>query len=242
MAAKYWPGQDAIGRRFRQGGPDRPWITVVGIVGNVRHNGVTTEIKPKFYRAFDQWHLSSGNPLRNMTLVVRTERDPAELIGPIRGRIRQLDANLPIAAVRTMDDVVSTSIATPKLTSGVLSVFGLLALLLAAVGIYGVQSYIVSQRRQELGIRLAIGAGRGRVLGMVLSNGLSLAAAGVLLGLGAAAVVLPIFASLLYGVAPFDAATFLVTPVVLIGIAAVAAAIPAWRASRLDPVQAIREI
>jgi putative ABC transport system permease protein len=123
-----------------------------------------------------------------------------------------------------------------------LSVFGLLALILAAVGIYGVLSYIVSQRRHELGIRLAIGAGRARVLGMVLSSGLSLAAAGVLLGLGAAALVLPIFASLLYGVAPFDAATFVVTPVVLIGIAAVAAAIPAWRASRLDPVQAIREI
>ena len=241
MAAKYWPGQDALDRRFRQGGPDRPWITVVGIVGNVRHNGVTSEIKPKFYRAFDQWHLSTGNPIRNMTLVVRSSQDPSALIGPVRGRIRQLDANLPIAAIRTMDDVVATSIATPRLTSGVLSVFGVLALLLAAIGIYGVLSYVVSQRRQELGIRLAIGAGRQRVLGMVLSNGLSLAAAGVALGLAGAALVLPIFASLLYGVAPYDLATFVVTPVVLLAIAAIAALIPAWRASRLDPMRAIRE-
>jgi predicted permease len=241
MAAKYWPGQDAIGRRFRMGGPDRPWITVAGIVGNVRHNGVTTEIKPKFYRAFGQWHLSSGNPARNMTLVVRTAGDPGTLAGPVRARIRQLDANLPIAAVRTMDDVVGTSIATPRLTSGVLSVFGVLALLLAAIGIYGVLSYVVSQRRQELGIRLAIGAGRQRVLGMVLSSGLTLAAAGIALGLGVAALVLPIFASLLYGVAPYDVATFVVTPVVLIGIAAIAALVPAWRASRLDPMRAIRD-
>jgi putative ABC transport system permease protein len=241
MAAKYWPGQDAVGRRFRMGGPDRPWITVVGIVGNVRHNGVTSEIKPKFYRAFDQWHLSTGGPMRNMTLVVRTSGDPGVLTGPVRGRIRALDANLPIAAIRTMDDVVATSIATPRLTSGVLSVFGVLALLLAAIGIYGVLSYVVSQRRQELGIRLAMGAGRRRVLGMVLSNGLLLAGIGVGVGLAIAALVLPIFASLLYGVAPYDVATFLVTPIVLIAIAAIAAVIPAWRASRLDPMRAIRE-
>jgi putative ABC transport system permease protein len=241
MAEKYWSGQDALGRRFRMGAPERPWITVVGIVGNVRHNGVTTEIKPKFYRAFDQWHLSTGNPMRNMTLVVRTRQDPSSLIASVRGRIRALDANLPIAAIRTMDDVVATSIATPRLTSGVLSVFGILALLLAAIGIYGVLSYVVSQRRQELGIRLAIGAGRSRVLGMVLSGGLTLAAAGVALGLAAAALILPIFASLLYGVAPYDVATFVATPVVLLGIAAVAAVIPAWRASRLDPIRAIRE-
>ena len=113
MATKYWAGQDPIGRRFRMGGPDRPWITVVGIVAHVRHNGVTAEVKPKFYRAVGQWHLASGNPARNMTLVVRATGDPASRVAPSRARIRALDGNLPIAAIRTMDDVVGTSIATP---------------------------------------------------------------------------------------------------------------------------------
>jgi len=242
MAAKYWAGQDALGRRFRMGGPDRPWITVVGIVGNVRHNGVTAEIKPKFYRALDQWHLSSGNPARNMTLVVRTPGDPLALVAPIRARIRALDGNLPIAAIRTMDDVIGTSIATPRLTGRVLSVFGLLALTLAAIGMYGVLSYVVSQRRQELGIRLAIGAGRSRVLRMVLSSGLLLAIEGLAAGLAVAALVLPSLSGLLYGVEPFDPTTFLVTPAVLLVVATAAAAIPAWRAARVDPIRAIREV
>ena len=241
MAAKYWAGQDPIGRRFRMGGPNRPWITVIGIVGNVRHNGITSEIKPKFYRAFDQWHLSSGGPARNMTLVVRTNGDPLQLSGPVRGRVRQLDANLPIAAVRSMDDVVATSIATPRLTGRVLAVFGGLALLLSAIGIYGVLSFVVSQRRQELGIRLAMGAGRGRVMSMVLSSGVILAVAGLVVGLGIAALVLPLLSGLLYGVEPFDVATFVVTPVVLLVIATVAATIPAWRAARLDPMRTLRE-
>jgi predicted permease len=241
MAAKYWPGQDPIGRRFRMGNPQRPWITVVGVVGDVRHNSITAEIKPKFYRAFDQWHLSSGNPARNMTLVVKTSGDPLALAGPIRARVRQLDSNLPVAAVRSMEEIVGTSIATPRLTGRVLAVFGALALLLASVGIYGVLSYVVSQRRQELGIRLAMGAGRMRVLGMVLRSGLTLAAAGLAAGLGLAALALPALSALLYGVAPFDPTTFVVTPIVLLGIAVVAAGIPAWRAARLDPIKAIRE-
>jgi putative ABC transport system permease protein len=242
MAAKYWAGQDALGKRFRMGGPNRPWITVVGIVANVRHNGITSEIKPKFYRAFDQWHLSSGGPARNMTLVVRTGGDnPIALAGAVRARIRRLDASLPIAAVRTMDDVIATSIAAPRLTGRVLSVFGALALILAAIGIYGVLSYVVSQRRQELGIRLAIGAGRRRVLGMVLASGLSLAVIGLVAGLGVAALVLPALSTLLYGVDPIDRMTFMITPAVLLVVAVAAASIPAWRASRIDPIRAIRE-
>jgi putative ABC transport system permease protein len=242
MAARYWAGQDPLGRRFRMGGPDRPWITVVGIVANVRHNGVTAEVKPKFYRAFEQWHLSSGNPARNMTLVVRATGDPMSQVAPIRARIRALDGNLPIAAIRTMDDVIGTSIATPKLTGRVLSIVGLLALTLAAIGMYGVLSYVVSQRRQEFGIRLAIGAGRRRVLGMVLSNGIVLAVLGLGAGLAVAAVVLPFLSGLLYGVEPFDPVTFLVTPAVLLVVATIAAIIPAWRATRVDPIRAIREV
>ena len=210
MARKYWAGQDPIGRRFRMGGgnTERPWITVVGIVGNVRHNGVTAEIKPKFYRAHGQFQQSTGNPARNMTLVLKTSGDPYALAAPVRREIRALDANLPIAAVQTMQNVVDASIATPRLTGGLLALFAGLAVLLAAVGIYGVLSYVVSQRRQEIGIRVAIGAGRSHVLGLVLRSGLALTGTGIALGLVAAAMTTRLMTSLLHDVTPLDPITF----------------------------------
>jgi predicted permease len=240
MAQKYWPNESPLGRRFRMGGPDRPWITVVGVVGNVRHNGVTSEIKPKFYRAHGQFHLSSGNPARNMTLVVKTTGDPLLLIRPVRAHIRALDADLPIAAIRSMQDVVDTSIATPRITGWVLATFASLAMLLAAVGIYGVVSYAVSQRRQEIGIRIAMGAGSGRVVSLVLRSGLAHATAGIAIGLGAAAVTSRLIGSLLHGVEPMDPATFVLSPLALLVVSTFAILIPAWRATRVDPARAMR--
>jgi putative ABC transport system permease protein len=215
-------------------------ITVVGIVGNVRHNGVTAEIKPKFYRAHGQFHRSSGGPARNMTLVVKTAGDPALLIGPVRGHVRTLDNDLPIAAIRPMQDVVDTSIATPRLTGWLLGVFATLALALAAVGVYGVLSYVVSHRRQEIGVRIAMGAGPGRVLGLVLRGGITLALAGVVIGLALAALGTRLVGALLHGVEPLDPLTFVVAPVVLLLVAIGASLIPAWRATRVDPAQAMK--
>jgi predicted permease len=240
MAQKYWAGQDPIGRRFRMGGDNRPFITVVGVVGNVRHNGVTAEIKPKFYRAHGQFHRSSGGPARNMTLVVKTGGDPALLIGPVRGQVRALDNNLPIAAIRPMQDVVDTSIATPRLTGWLLGVFATLALALAAVGVYGVLSYVVSHRRQEIGVRIAMGAGPGRVLGLVLRGGIALALTGVVIGLGLAALGTSLVRALLHGVEPLDPLTFIVAPLVLLLVAIGASLIPAWRATQVDPAQAMK--
>jgi len=240
MAQKYWPGQDALGRRIRQGGRDRPWITVVGIVGNVRHNGITGEIKPRFYRAFGQWHRSSGGPARNMTLVVKTTGEPSALVQAVRAEIRRLDANLPIAAIQTMQDVVDRSIATPRLTGTLLASFAGLALLLAAVGIYGVLSYVVSQRRQEIGIRMAIGAAPSRVLRLVLRQGIVYAGIGAALGLAGSVLAARLLSSLLHGVEPMDPATFVAAPAVLVVVAAVASLLPARRATRVDPMQAMR--
>lgn len=239
MAEKYWPGQQALGRRFRQGDPSRPWITVVGIVANVRHNSVTAEVKPKFYRAFAQWHRSSGNPATSMTLVIKARQDPAALAGPVRDVIRRIDASLPVAAVRTMDEVVGRSIATPRLTGALLTVFAALGLGLAALGIYGVLSYVVRLRRQEIGIRLAIGATPARVLGGVVRQGVAYAAAGAVLGTLGAAAASQLLEGLLHGVTPLDPATFIATPLLLMLVAGAASLIPGWRATRVDPVRAM---
>lgn len=240
MARRYWPGVDPIGLRFRQGGESRPWISVVGIVRDVRHNGVTAPIKEKFYRPHSQFHRSSGSPIRNMTLVVKTAGDPMALAAPLRAAVRALDPTLPVAAVRPMTDVVAAAMATPRLTSGLLAVFAALAVALSAVGIYGVLSYLVSQRSQEIGIRMAIGADRAQVLRHVMAGGLRLSLIGILLGSAAALALARFAASLLHEVRPHDPATFVAVPLLLLALALVASYLPARRATRVDPLAALR--
>jgi putative ABC transport system permease protein len=241
MAQRYWAGRDPIGRRFRIGGrDDRPWVTVVGIVGAVRHNGVTEVVKEKFYIPHTQWHRSVGNAIRSMTLVLRSDGDPGELAAPVRQMIRQMDPNLPVADVRSMEDVVGSALSTPRFMSVLLSIFAGLALTLSAIGIYGVLSYVVSRRTREIGIRVAIGAGRGSVLKMVLGGGVSLALMGIGAGLALAFAVTRLLRGLLHGVTPADPFTFVAVAFALTGVAVLASAVPAWRASRVDPVIALR--
>jgi len=242
MALKYWEGQDPIGRRFRMGGAQNtsPMITVVGIVGNVRHNGVTAEVKPKFYRPFGQFHQSTGNPARNMTLIVKASGDPRALVSPIRAEIRRMDQNLPVAAVQTMDEIVADALATPRITGSMLTLFAALAVALAAVGIYGVLSYVVSQRRQEIGIRVAIGADRRHIVGLILKNGLALALTGIVVGLGIAALAMRAMASQLYDVRPLDPLTFATVAAILITVSTGACLIPALRAVRVSPTRALK--
>ena len=239
----YWPDGNPIGRRIRMGSSnrDRPWMTVVGVVRDERHNGLTGAIKEKFFVPYAQFPAArSGDAARNMSLVVRTSGDPGALAGPIRAAVRSLDPGLPIANVRRMTDVVAASMATPRLTGSLLTVFGGLALVLAAIGVSGVLSYLVSRRRREIGIRMALGASRAGVLGLVVRRGLVTAGWGVAAGVLGGVVLTRLMEGLLYGVAPRDPATFGLVALLLLLIALLASAFPALRAARVDPLEALR--
>jgi predicted permease len=243
MARTYWTDPDGvIGGRLRLGSaPERPWATVVGIVADERHHGVTGIIREKFFIPHIQWPVATagGDPIRSVFVIARTTGDPMSMAGAIRSEIRQMDASLPVANVRSMNDVVAAALATPRLTGLLLGAFAAIALALAAVGIYGVLSYLVSQRTQEIGIRLAIGADRTQVLGMVLRQGLSLATVGIVAGLVGALALTRLMGSLLYDVRPHDPITFVTVAAALLLIALAASFVPARRATKVPPIKAL---
>ena len=175
-----------------------------------------------------------------MALVVKTDTDPLTLVAPIRQEIRSLDPNLPVANVRAMSDVVGATLSSPRFTGFLLVTFAAVALALSAIGVYGVLSYLVSRRTREIGIRLAIGAGRAQVLRMVLGSGLALAFGGVALGLTLALVAARFMRTMLYGVGPADPLTFVAVAVTLSLVALLSSLVPAWRATRVNPVVALK--
>jgi predicted permease len=244
MAGAYWTDPTAVvGGRIRLGSAsNRPWATVVGIVADERHDGVTGIVKEKFFIPHVQWPVatSGGDPIRSVFVVARTADDPMRVAGAIRSEIRQMDASLPVADVRSMDEVVAVALATPRLTGFLLGAFAAIALALAAVGIYSVLAYLVSQRTQEIGIRLAIGADPSQVLGMVLRHGLSLAAVGIVTGLIGAFALTRLMQSLLYEVRPHDPVTFVAVAAALLLIALTASFLPARRATKVSPTIALR--
>jgi putative ABC transport system permease protein len=240
MAQQYWPRESAIGKRFRMGGPERPWISIVGVVSNERQNEINEIVKEKFYRPMAQFPASTGFASRAMTLVVKTASDPTSALLPVRERLRRLDANVPIYDVRTMQAVVASSVSEPRFTLMLLGLFASVSLILAAVGIYGVLSYLVGQRTHEIGIRMSVGAGGRTVLGMVLRQAAVLAVVGVGLGVVLALALTRLMAGLLYEVRPTDPLTFSAIVVLLVGVALLAAYAPARRASRVDPIRALR--
>jgi putative ABC transport system permease protein len=237
LARQEFAGIDPIGKRIRFGGADSkdPWITIIGVAKEFRHYRLPKPMGPAIY--FPQL----AAPSASQTLVVRTALpDPMALAPAVREVLRELDPDVPAFQVQTLEQAVSRSLWRQRLQGEVLGTFAALALLLAAVGIYGVISYAVAQRTRELGVRMALGATRGQLLGLVLGQGLRLAVAGVAIGIVAALALSRVVASLLYGVSATDLATFAGVPVALALIAMLATLVPARRATRVDPVVAMR--
>ncbi|HEX8187723.1 MAG TPA: ABC transporter permease [Pyrinomonadaceae bacterium] len=235
MARRYWPGEDPVGKRVNLGNPERsPWMTVVGVVSDVRRGGLDKEPYPQLYAPVAQL------PTRGVTLVARTSGDPLAVVPAVRRELAALDRDLPLYNVRTMEQVLSDSISRRRFQMLLLAAFAGVGLLLAAVGIYGVISYSVAQRRHELGVRMALGARAADILKLVVGQGLGLTLAGVGLGLLGAFALTRVMSSLLYGVSATDPLTFACVSLALLGVALLACLVPARRATKVDPMIALR--
>jgi predicted permease len=227
-----FPGEDPIGKQMLSNGPT-PY-TIVGVVGDTRYE--TSELpRPMMY-----FPLDATDDMNGAVLVVRSGRDVTQFAMPIQRIVAQMDRDLPVSEVLTMDQVVGRNTMDASFDAKLLLVFAGLSLVLAAVGLFGVLSYIVAQRTSEIGIRIALGAQREQVLRKVLLDGLRPALFGLVLGLAASAGAARLIQSMLYGTQPLDPAVFAAVSTVLLLVAALACMIPAWRASRLDPMQALR--
>jgi putative ABC transport system permease protein len=236
MARRYWPNENPIGRRITLGlpRPDNPWVTIVGIAKDLPHRAIDSSPQP-------DWYLSRPlGPQRNQILLVRTSGNPSDLSAPIRRTVAGIDRNQPVANIEAMTDVVRDTVAPRKFNTLVLTLFSAIAMMLAALGIYGVMAYSVAQRTHEVGIRMALGAQKGDVLGLILRKGLMLTLTGVAIGLAVALVLTRLMTTLLFGIAPTDATTFVAVSVLLIMVALFACYIPARRATKVDPLVALR--
>lgn len=235
MARRFWPGENPIGRRFRTSSKF-PWRTIVGIVGDVRYRGLGAAAIPEMYFT----HRQALWPQHAMTVVLRTAGDPANLTTAARREILAIDPDLPIYDVRTMEDLVYKSLAGPRFNMLLLEIFAGLALILAAVGVYGVIGYSVTQRTHELGLRMAMGAQARDVIRLILREAMILTSIGLAAGLVAALLATRVLSTLLFSVRPTDPGVFVAVSVLLAGVALLASYIPARRATRVDPISALR--
>lgn len=239
MARTYWPGEDPLGRRIRFGMTDSDMRTIVGIVENVRFDGLTVRA-PTFYEPATQAVRWFSPHLATMSLMVRIQGDPLDLAGPVRDAVRELDPDLPILSMGTMDSLLSRSVAGPRFVLTLLMVFAVVALMLGAIGIYGVIAQAVAQRTSEIGIRRALGAGAREVQAMVVGQGMRLVAIGIVLGIVSALALNRVLAGFLFQVSTTDPLTYAAVVGVVAAVAMVATLIPARRASRVDPMEALR--
>jgi putative ABC transport system permease protein len=237
MARRYFPGGDALGKRFKQNRPETgaPWYTVVGIVGDVHQYALDVDPNPEMYCHYEQRIFT---PPRD--LVIRTAGDPLQLAKAVESAIHAVDPAAPTYRVRTMDDVISETVVMPRLEALMLGGFGCLAVILASIGVYGVISYTVLRRSSEIGIRMALGARPEEILWKILKGALGLVLAGLAAGIPGVLLSSGLLSPLLYQVKANDVTTLLSATGLLLAVAVFAAALPAFRASRLDPVVALR--
>ncbi len=243
FAKRYWPNRDAVGQRLVFGRPDtgpnaRPpqWIEIVGVIGDMKRRGLHQGARLEMFVSTNQ------RVNRNMQLLIVADSDnPLALTPAIRAEVRALDPSGPITEITTVDALIGESLALRRFQALLLALFSMLAVLLAAVGIFGLMAQVVSRRTSEIGLRMALGAGRGDVLGMVMRQGLVLAGLGAILGLAGAYALARALQAMLYGVGATDPVSYVGAMIVLVVSVLLACALPAWRASRVDPMVALRE-
>jgi predicted permease len=240
MAAKYWPGESAIGKRvsfFEQPAKPEHWMTVIGVVGDTKQGSLATPVEIEMFAPAAQ----ESNWFPPSHVAVRTVRDPMSVAASVRRHVRELDPLMAVTDVQPLDAIVSDSVASSRFHALLIGLFGTVAVLLAAIGVYGLLSLSVVLRRREIGVRTALGAAPRDIARLVIREGITLSAAGTAIGLAAAAGLSRGVAALLYDTEGWDPATSLIAVVGLMAIAAVACYVPARRAARLDPVVAMRQ-
>jgi predicted permease len=241
LVRKFFADRNPIGERLKPGfGNNLPWFTVVGVFKDIKQGGVGAPAGTELYLLEDQLPRFTFITT-NMNFVLRTTQPAASLAEPIRRVVHDLDPNLPVVKLESMDDVFGESVARPEFLTTLLGVFAALALVLAAVGTYGILSYLVSERTQEIGIRMTLGADRGSILRHFLARGLQLAGAGLVLGMFAAVLLTSLLRALLFNVSPTDPMTLALVGGVMAVVAAAACLVPAWRATRVDPIVVLRQ-
>jgi putative ABC transport system permease protein len=237
----HYPKGSAIGRRIRPSfGPNTPWFTVIGVAKDVKQGGLDAKVGTELYLPYEAMPRLLGFAPLGMNMVLKSSR-PLEALAPaIRKAVAEMDPALPIVQLRTMEDVVGASVTRQRFLSLLLGIFAIVALTLAAIGTYGILSYMVTERQREIGIRMALGAGSGQVVGLVMRQGLSIAVLGIGLGVLGAMWLSRVTSTLLYGVSPSDPATYATVAGVIALVAVTACLIPTRRATRVDPLEAIR--
>jgi putative ABC transport system permease protein len=236
MAARYWPNEDPVGRRITLGlpRPDNPWITIVGVAKDVPHRAVDSKAEPDWYAS------RLVSPQRHRYVFVRSVLPASTITAAIRNEVASIDPHQPLTSVKTMQDVISTTTAPRRFNALLLGMFAAIALVLATLGIYSVISYSITLRTQEIGIRMALGANRPAILMMVLRKGIVLTIIGAAIGLAGAFALTRWMSTMLFGVTASDPATYVIVLLMALGAAVSASLIPAWRASRVDPLHALR--
>ena len=236
MATRFWPAGDAVGRRFKLGAADssEPWITIVGVVGDVRQNWWNPAARAVIYRPFTQ------KPVRSMAMLLRTESAPGNYAASVRAVVKKLDSEIALLGINTLEEEVADSIAIVRIMGILMGVFGIVALALSSVGVYGVLSESVAQRTREIGIRYALGASHGDLMKLVLWQALRLTGLGLLIALPVSLGLSRTMASLVFGILKTDFGILLGFSLLLLVVAILAGYIPARRATRMDPLSALR--